>query len=351
MEGYEIEVLVFETTASSCGPEGSGAATIVSQGGEGSITYLIIETGEFNSTGLFENLAGGQYSIQGTDENGCSDIVDVIIDQTSSSQLEVIQSILFICEGEGNGSITVELGNPMGNPMYSLDNSTFQESGFFDNLSEGNYTAYAIDDNYCLVTTNFTVTENPAITYEFNATNPMCFGSEDGSIQVEANGGANGFNYTLDGDDDINETGTFEFIGSGEHFIVITDENGCEKSFSFILDEPAEMNSEVTSNPTSCFGDSDGFLTFETSNNQGDVDYEVIDEDGNSYDYEALFSGDYSVIVSDANGCSIALSVTVDDAEPISFEILEQTPANCDGTIRGTISFQATSGNHHIFIL
>ena len=344
--GYALDVLVFESIASSCGPEGSGSAVIVQDGGEGVITYLIEQTGESNITGIFENLAAGTYAVQATDENGCVGIVELMIEQTSGSQLNVTESSLVVCNGASDGFITVDLPNPAGVPMFSLDNITFQESGYFGDLAAGNYIAYAIDDNDCLVTTNFTVSQNPAITFEYEATNPLCYGYGDGSIQVSAAGGAvnSSYTYVIDGGDQQNETGEFGFIAPGEHVITITDDIGCERNFIFNIEEPAEMETIVTSNATTCYGVSDGFLTFETINNQGDVTYIVTDMDGAFYDPDAMPAGVYAVEVEDLNGCTISAETTVFDAQPISYEILDQTPANCDGTIRGTISFQATSG-------
>ncbi|MFT3980369.1 MAG: choice-of-anchor D domain-containing protein [Ferruginibacter sp.] len=64
----------------SCIGESDGSLTVTASGGAGSYEYSIDNGATWNSTGLFENLAAGSYSIRMKDANGCYNDSTVTVD-------------------------------------------------------------------------------------------------------------------------------------------------------------------------------------------------------------------------------------------------------------------------------
>ena len=345
--GYEIQTVVAEITHVDCGNEDGEVALLASEG-TFPYFYYIVEIDEGNNTGMFNNLSSGVYNVQVNDDNNCATTVTFSILENAAASLELLDSNDFVCFNKSNGSALIELMDATGTPMYSIDGTNFQESGVFEGLAAGNYTFYATDDSDCVSQLNYTVLSENEITYEIVITNPLCHGQMDGSIHVVASGGSgSGFGYDLASDDpDIFSTsGEFDNLSPGTDFVIIFDAFGCSLLVNFEIIEPAAIAvsiGELTN--TSCFGTATGSASFITTNNQGPNVHTVSDLDGNIVDPNNLLAGDYSVESIDENNCSATKDFEILDESPIDWEITNQTEANCDGSIRGTATFQALSG-------
>lgn len=141
----------------------------VTIGGSGTSTgaYLWILNGDTLSTNrLFQVKEGGDYTLQVTSPEGCTD--SDIVSVTEDNEVPVVTGAVsrnIRCNGEENGSVAVT-GVQTSNPpvLYSLDGLNFSSSPVFSELAAGDYTITLQDANGCESTTDtLTITEPPAI--------------------------------------------------------------------------------------------------------------------------------------------------------------------------------------------
>jgi gliding motility-associated-like protein len=198
----------------------------------GSAPYLYSIDGiNFQASNVFNNLAAGNYIIRFRDVNGCNGQLTVSIIEPLLLQASATSSPVF-CNGQQNGTITVQ---PNGGTMpyeYSLDGITFQSSNLFS-VGAGNYSVYMRDRNGCFVSVpNITVTEPAVIFANAVSSNATCDGGNDGQITISATGGIAGYTYSLDG---INFQSSNVFnVAPGLYNANIRDANGCTANISGI---------------------------------------------------------------------------------------------------------------------
>ena len=136
-------------------------------------------------------------------------------------------------------------------------------------------------------------------------------------------------------DEDINN------LISGNYFLTITDDSGCEEEFSFEVSSSSnlEIMSSLIENP--CQGDSIGEINLEIEG--GTAPYTYLWSDGQTAsNATGLTAGTYQITVTDENGCkNINVAIVEEPADIIiTSNVLDS--ASCFGRIPHAIilSFQ-----------
>jgi len=139
-----------------------------------------LNDGTFQSSGNFDNLVPGSYTLTILNANGCSttQIVEIAgvtctedctngIDDDGNGLVDcddgacttginaTATSTGAICPDNNNGTIRVE--NQQGSMEYSLNGETFQSVGLFENLNPGNYVLTIKNANDCSTVQSITV--------------------------------------------------------------------------------------------------------------------------------------------------------------------------------------------------
>jgi outer membrane protein OmpA-like peptidoglycan-associated protein len=148
---------------------------------------------------------------------------------------------------------------------------------------------------------------------------PTCAGMQDGSIEVRAQGGRQPYQFVWN---DINHiAATTKNLGPGKYDILVIDAVGNEYDDVAFLQEPATLVASVVED-----GSAEGVaLVVNASGGRGDFRYQWSSgQSGRKLAIET--AGTYAVTVSDANGCSVNSTYTVDPsifAETIAEESVE----------------------------
>jgi gliding motility-associated-like protein len=183
----------------------------------------------WQSSNLFTGLAANTYTISYRSANGCLGSQQVII--TEPAVLAAATPMVpVICNGETNGRITI---NPSGGTapyMYSINGGTSWQSNNSFMVPAGQYIITIRDANNCMITRTVDVTEPAILTATSNNTNATCDGGNDGRIVVIANGGNNGYRYSIDGAP-FQASNIFN-VAPGTYFIAVRDALGCDTSFT-----------------------------------------------------------------------------------------------------------------------
>ncbi len=259
------------------------------------------------------------YTYTMTDEFGCTydtsvsvTVVGIDIDSDAATDLS--------CHGDNSGNATVTIsGN---NPPYTYDwsnntsNNTSDTTNTITGLSGGDYIVTITDQGGCSNFDTITVNEPTAITNTNTVTNVTCYGSATGKIETDASGGTGTLTYKWSNG---KTTTNLVDIVAGDYDLTITDENGCTITQKNIhVSEPDQLTLSTTQKNVSCNGGKDGTATVSASGGTTPYNYHWSNDQNTATD-TGLTAGDYSVTVTDANGCSETASVTI--SEPSAFSV------------------------------
>jgi PKD repeat protein len=229
------------------------------------------------------------------------------------------------CHDGNDGSITA---NVTGSGPYDYNWSSGGSSQTANGLSTGNYSVMVIDDNGCISQASLFMSNPNDMNLSLIVEDPLCFGSEDGSIQANASDGSGGYSYVWNnGDNDSNAND----LAGGAYSVVVTDANGCTKTASASLDNPLDIQLTVSSEPTSCPGFGDGSVLANASGGAGGFTYAW--SNGLSInEIEGLPAANYSIVVTDSNGCTRNSAIAIESPEEIEVQLFDFDIA-CGGSL------------------
>lgn len=143
---------------------------------------------------------------------------------------------------------------------------------------------------------------NVQVTSDFNGYGVSCFGESDGSITANVIG-VGSYEYLWStGSRDQSITG----LSSGDYFVTITDENGCQTNNSVSISEPEEFSIGFEVSQPDCFDTHEGSITVMQAGGVLPIRYSI---DGINYQLSPAFNdlsgGTYQVTALDANGCEV----------------------------------------------
>ncbi len=168
-----------------CNGDADGSISAIATTGLAPYIYNLIQNGNTiatNANGNFVALSAGNYSVNATDNYGCSNQINVTVNEPALLQSSFTQTDVE-CYGEANGNISVTAVGGTPAYTYSLGN-TSNSSGNFTGLSAGNYSYTVTDNNGCVDSASVTITEPQQIILQvLPATAIMDLGE---SIQLSA---------------------------------------------------------------------------------------------------------------------------------------------------------------------
>ncbi|MGB0933018.1 MAG: gliding motility-associated C-terminal domain-containing protein [Lishizhenia sp.] len=287
-----------------CFGDATGAINIEVDGGTGSYAYV------WNTTDLTQdinNLTEGEYSVTVTDDNGCTLLyLDTIFEPTDLVLSDSMTPVL--CFGESTGAVDLTVTGGVPNYTYQWDNTDITED--IVNVPSGVYSVVVTDSNGCTATLSSTVTQPTAgLSLSFTTNPVLCFGGIDGSVDLSVSGGTPGYTYQWDNFDTTQDIDSVEF---GNYTVLVTDTNGCSETISASVTQPdAPLTLEAEAEPI-CFGDSSGVAFVYPEGGTPGYFYVWSTDSLDTLDFVTdLIIGDYFVTVSDVNGCTEEISVSV----------------------------------------
>ena len=170
------------------------------------------------------------------------------------------------------------------------------------------------------------MTAPPAIVLELQTTNPACAGAATGALNLTASGGTGALQYLWSNNavtEDLNNT------ASGVYSVVVSDVNGCTTAISETLTAPPAIVLALQITNPACAGAATGALDLTATGGTGALQY-LWSNNAVTEDLNNALSGVYTVVVSDANGCTTTASETL-NAPPVLSLILQANELHCPG--------------------
>jgi gliding motility-associated-like protein len=266
-----------------------------------------------NTTENINNLPAGTYDVTVVDALGTTTNASTIISAPTPISISITAQTNNLCAGESNGSLTAQASGGTGTLEYSIDGTTFQSSGTFNNLTAQTYILSVRDGNNCIETINFTITEpNTAVGGFVQAqANIACFGESTGSFTVVGNGGLSPYLYSIDNGTTQGLVGTFNNLPAGNYIVNIEDDLGCTFDLPITLTQSTQIIVAATvinnaTSPTTANGSAI------INANGGTGSYTYLWDDGQTTSTATgLLPGNYCATVTDANNCTNTACVTI----------------------------------------
>ena len=298
----------------SCNGGSDGTAQVFASGGTPGYTYSWSPDG--GTTDSIGGIGAGQHVITITDANGCQ--LNDTVNLTEPAPLGITMSGTDIsCFGFTDGVAvgTVTGGTPLTGGSEDYSYSWSPDMGSNDTitgLSSGTYTITATDANGCQITDNVTLSEPPVpLTSSIVGTDVNCFGGSDGNAVVSPNGGTSPYTYLWNNGDVDN---TANAVVAGTYTVTVTDNHGCTTSSSITLNEPTQLVSNITSfSNVNCNGGNDGQATVSTSGGSTAYSYSWSPSGGIGTTASGLSANTYTVVTTDAHGCTDSDNVTISE--------------------------------------
>ncbi|MCX6297396.1 MAG: gliding motility-associated C-terminal domain-containing protein [Bacteroidetes bacterium] len=353
----------------SCFGNTNGTVTLTLGGGTTPYTY------NWNNGALTQNLSSvgaGTYNVIVNDANNCSftqSIIltepDILIAQAASPT--VVGGFNINCNGNNNGSIELGVGGGTGPYIFAWTGPSSFSASTEDiaSLTAGSYSVLVTDNNGCIASTSLLLTEPDPMNIALSSNilnggyNISCNGNNNGNINTIVTGGTPLYMYSWTGPSSfLANTAAISSLIAGNYSLTVLDTNGCIASSSITLTEPAILNSIATNSiytggfNISCNGSNDGSITLTTSGGTSPFDFNWTGPAGftaSSANISGLTVGTYSLIITDANGCSFSLTQSL--TQPLSMtdslilsSFIGGNNISCFGGTNGSINLSIAGG-------
>ena len=242
------------------------------------------------------------------------------------------------CHGGNTGSATVTVSG--GTAPYTYSWSPAGGTGpTASGLTAGTYTVTVTDANGNFLTREFTITQPDALTTTGWQANVACFGGSTGSATVTASGGTPEYTYAWAPSGGSNATASG--LTAGTYTVTVTDANGCITTRDFTILSPGSFTVDGSQTNVSCFGGSTGSATATPSGGTGPYTYSWSPSGGTSFKASGLSAGEYTVTVTDANGCFALRTFTLTEPPTLTASAVANPASVC---LNATLTLSATAG-------
>ena len=298
------------SVGTTCG-NANGSATVNPSGGVP--PYSILWTPSNQTTLTAINLLAGIYTCVITDFNSCTYITTVTVTNAASPTVTLLNSTNVTCNSFCDGTATV-VGSS-GVPPYTY---SWAPSGGTNTtatgLCIGTYTCTITDFNLCTSTTTVLITQPLALTSIQSQINLTCNSICNGSATVAVSGGTPGYTYLWSPSGGINPTATG--LCAGVYSCLITDLNSCTLTQSFTISQPTLLSTSSAATNATCFGACNGQVVAIPQG--GTPGYSFAWSSGCiTANCSNICAGNYTVIVTDLNGCTATSTTTVTEPSAV----------------------------------
>lgn len=328
-------------------------------------SYTIDQSIPFNPTPI------GTEVIEWTDENG------TVLGNTNTITVEPLQPTWYYCSYrsacsviEVMDSILVTLGNvnitadptdascfqfsdgyvvvdpigstyPVGLEVYDASGGLATSSSnvfgidTLGGLAAGTYSVTVTDGVGCQTSLNFDINEPSLLVTNARHTDILCNGDDNGTAAASPSGSVGP--YTLQWNDPLQQTtDSISFLPPGAYTLTVTDAQGCVADTTVTVVEPLPLILDLEAGADTCLytngavrAEMQGGVTpyvYEWSNIGGDSANFSMDEVNYSWsEIRNLPYGEYELVVTDTNGCTIEGTAEVELIIPPNSSFLSRS--------------------------
>ena len=296
----------------------NGNTTTLTASGASTYTWV---TGATTASIAVTPTTTTNYSVVGTDANGCTSSTFTYVNVNTTPVITVSTTTGATCYGACNGQANINITGT-GGPL-SISPSNWSLSGYSatsTSLCAGTQSVTVTGGSGCPATQTLTITQPTAISAVTTVTATSC-GQTNGNIAATVSGGTAPYSYTWS--PGTATTSSISSLAAGTYNLNVTDSKGCTATNTTVVN--ASSNATVTISAASasvCAGSSDvltaaGAVSYTWSSGANTASISVT----------PTASTNYTVSGTNANGCtnSATVVVTVNHYDNLSGTIYDTT--------------------------
>ncbi len=262
----------------------------------------------------------------------------------------IVTSPVDYCSGLCTGSLEVSVVGgfgPFSFQLMNLDGSydVTQADTLFAGLCGGDYLLITTDGGGCRdsLTFSFPVAEPLAIEIQ-QLQEVSCYGANDGQVMAQVTGGIPPYTY-LWNDPLMQFFPTASMLAAGTYEVLVTDAVGCQISGQITIGQPEELTVLLHVQDVLCLGENSGSIVPLVQGGTPAYSFQWNDANTSTDSVLNMISvGSYSVLVTDANGCTSSASAVVNEPASEVGVVVAQTVVACAGSGASEAEAQATGG-------
>jgi len=297
----------------------NGTATVVANAGTPPYSYYW-SSGSSPINSLDSGLCGGVYSVTVTDNNGVTQSTSVSVPNWVPSSSFTLSKDTFCV---GNTSLATYTGDvsDTANFVWTPTGATLNSG-----IGVGPHTISTnVEGDHSL---SLVVTQNgcqsPPTIHNFhvysigalitNIRTPLCFQTATGELNASGSNGIIPYQYYWSNGVTTQNNPN---ILAGTYSVTITDAIGCSATNSSILADQTPITATTSTIPESCINFCDGQATVIASGSVAPYTYQWENNPSNTATAINYCYGNYSVTITDSNGCTKTTTFYINQATPI----------------------------------
>ncbi|WP_297337822.1 PKD domain-containing protein [Algoriphagus sp.] len=257
----------------------------------------------WNQAGITGSLSYEVSSLIDASCEGVSAPISVRVEEEFQVQPSAI--IPVSCSGSASGAIELEISGGVAPYHVEWSHDPGLTNEMASDLPAGLYSVKVRDQLGCeRVLENLEIIEPENLAVEsLSALGVSCFGKPDGQVTLEVSGGVAPYFLDVDGGIDFTGSLTLSDLSQGDYLWEVSDINGCRIELEFEISSPPPLKVDVRLEQPACPGGSDGELIASPVGSNGPFVYSWDFNSTTGDQLKDVPKGDYSISVTDRNGC------------------------------------------------
>ena len=313
-----------------CTGDETGRIEISVSGGIDTAPYRLLWTKdgqEFPSNSLIlENISAGVYELKVSDNNECTVSTGPVLLEEPQQRLEInVQKGDISCFEANDGFMRLDISG--GVAPYTIAWNFGSNLTSFENVGPGTYSVTVSDQAGCVLSQTVNIIDAPIFKVNGEVSQISCYGEKNGQIRLDIEGGTDGVVIRWDNGEEL--VNLFN-LDVGTYGVTISKFGSCEfrREFTIIQPDPLIIES-IVEDALDCNNPLSGNIFVNPTGGNPPFSYRW----SNGSTGQNLFnipSGNYSVSIEDAKGCSTEKQFTVKRPVPISVATIRNTISNCE---------------------
>ncbi|WP_165823813.1 hypothetical protein [Pseudochryseolinea flava] len=337
-----VTITVVDKKNINCFNGSDGYIKLLAGGGVGSFQYSK-DGSTWQSNDTFTSLPQGNYTLRTRDANGCSINTTSSLTQPAQITISFTDVVAATCSNPTGSAKAVVAGGTGAYAYLWQDASlnTVDSDAQLSNAPGGIYTLFIKDANLCERSANVSISSVDGAQATYTTVPSKCFDSADGSARITITSGVGPFSITWpDGQTNLQAVN----LKKDTYAVLIKDANNCTVVKSIVVPGPNPMALQIQNSvhPT-CKGSCDGQITLTATGGVGGYAYQW--NSSNSATQSDLCAGSYTVILKDANNCTLQSDISLSEPDEIDLNVSNITMPSCKDKCDGALSIEGTGGN------
>jgi len=289
-----------------CEGDSNSMATVNSSGCPCMFSGCLFDWSTGDSTKTATGMGPGYHYVTITHTDGCVTYDSVYVNPPAPV-LDSVDVIDATCATDptGNGSIVLYLNDEV-NTNILWDNAS--TSSALTGLSDGTYSVQLTDAiRGCVEADTFQINMPDSLVVVPSSTGLLCFGDSNGTASAVVSGGVPSYSYLWSSGE---TTSSLSGMTGGAYTLSVIDSLGCTNVQAILINEPGQLTTSFTTVDDST-GTCDGIAVAIPMGGTGSHSFVWNPTGSTSQILSGLCAGNYSVTITDANGCSVVDSVSI----------------------------------------